>query len=166
MARFSESLDRFVGRIVEAAKWLALPVVLLLSAQWPLRDAVRCCSREANDLGQWLFALFIAVALTAASRAGAHLRADFLVHGLSGRARGRIAAAGAALIALPWSAFVVAVYGRDAWRSTLILERFPDTNNPGYFIVKLAVVLMACLVAAQAVVEMSRAVAPSQGDGA
>lgn len=88
------------------------------------------------------------------------------MHGLSARARGRIAAAGAALIALPWSAFVVAVYGRDAWRSTLILERFPDTNNPGYFIVKLAVVLMACLVAAQAVVEISRVVAHTQGDGA
>ena len=65
MARWTDPLDRLVGRIVEVGKWLALPVVLLLSAQWPLRDLVRCCSREANDLGQWLFALFIAVALTA-----------------------------------------------------------------------------------------------------
>ena len=62
MRRLADWIDRGVGSCVDAGKWLALPVVLLLSAQWPLRDLVRCCSREANDLGQWLFALFIAVA--------------------------------------------------------------------------------------------------------
>ncbi|HMN71750.1 MAG TPA: TRAP transporter small permease subunit [Rhodoblastus sp.] len=157
MARLAEALDRLVGRVVEAGKWLALPVVLLLSAQWPLRDLVRCCSREANDVGQWLFALFIAIALTAATRAGTHLRADFLAQELPRRTQRRIAAAGAAFVALPWSCFTLALYGRDAWRSLLILESFPDTNNPGYFIIKLAVVLMAALVAAQALADMFRA---------
>ena len=155
-ARFAEGVDRLVGRVVEAGKWLALPVVLLLSAQWPLRDLVRCCSREANDLGQWLFALLIAMALTAASRAETHLRADFFAQNLSPRVRARIAAAGALAVALPWSVFVIVVYGRDALRSLLLLERFPDTNNPGYFVIKLAVVLLAALVAAQALVDISR----------
>jgi len=157
MARWTDPLDRLVGRIVEAGKWLALPVVFLLSAQWPLRDLVRCCSREANDLGQWLFALFIAVALTAASRAGTHLRAEYFAHSLPAAARRRIAAAGAALVALPWSMFVIVVYGRDALRALAIFERFPDTNNPGYFLIKIAVVLLAALIAAQAAIDIARA---------
>lgn len=156
MAGLADALDRLVGRIVEAGKWLAAPVVLLLSAQWPLRGLAQCCSREANDLGQWLFALFIAIALTAASRAGTHLRADSLAAGLSARTRRRIAAGGA-LVALPWGLFVIAVYGRDAWRSLMAFERFPDTNNPGYFIIKLAVVLLAALVVCQASVDFSHA---------
>ena len=162
----AEVLDRLVGRIEEAGKWLALPVVLLLSAQWPLRDAVRCCSREANDLGQWLFALFIAIALTAASRAGTHLRADFFARSLGARTRRWVAAAGAAFIALPWSIFVMMVYGRDAWRSLLVLERFPETNNPGYFFIKLAVIALAALVAAQALVDLFAAVRDPEDESA
>jgi len=156
-SHLAKGLDRLLAGTMETGKWLALPVVLLLSAQWPLRDLVRCCSREANDIGQWLFALFIAIALTAASRAGTHLRADFFAHRFSDRARRRIAAAGGALIAAPWALFVIGSYGRDAWRSLLALERFPDTNNPGYFIIKLAVLLMAALVAVQAFVDVARA---------
>ena len=166
MDRVAGVLDRLIGRVEEVGKWLALPVVLLLSAQWPLRDAVRCCSREAKDLGQWLFALFIAIALTAASRAGTHLRADVFARELSRRAQRQIAAAGAALIALPWSIFVLFAYGRDAWRASLVLERFPETNSPGYFLIKLAVVLLAALVATQALVDMSGALRDPEDESA
>ncbi|MCB1541688.1 MAG: TRAP transporter small permease subunit [Rhodoblastus sp.] len=166
MARVTSVLDRLIGRIEEVGKWLALPVVLLLSAQWPLRDAVHCCSREANDLGQWLFALFIAIALTAASRAGTHLRADFFVRSLGARMRRWIAAAGAAFVAMPWSLFVILVYGRDAWRSALVLERFPETNNPGYFLIKLAVIVLAALVAAQSLVDLTAAIRDPEDESA
>jgi hypothetical protein len=50
-------LDQLVASILAAAKWLALPIVVLLFLQWPLRSIVGLYSREANDLGQWLFAL-------------------------------------------------------------------------------------------------------------
>jgi hypothetical protein len=39
---------------------------------------VRSYSREANDLGQIIFALFVAVSVTAATRAGTHLSVDLL----------------------------------------------------------------------------------------
>ena len=45
-------IDRAVGRLVEAGRWLVLPVALILFLQWPLRDFVQWGSREANDLGQ------------------------------------------------------------------------------------------------------------------
>ena len=69
-------LDQFVESILAAAKWLALPVVALLFLQWPLRTIVGLYSREANDLGQWLFALYVAASITAATRAKTHLAAD------------------------------------------------------------------------------------------
>ena len=59
-SRIVSSLDRLIAGVVSLGGLLALPVVLLLFLQWPLRDLVRAYSREANDLGQWLFALYVA----------------------------------------------------------------------------------------------------------
>jgi hypothetical protein len=61
-------LDRMLA-LIGAMQWLGLPLVFLLFLQWPLRELARCCSREANDFGQRVFALFIAVSITAATRA-------------------------------------------------------------------------------------------------
>ena len=66
MTMFLRCLDRLIGYLVAAAKWLALPLIALLFLQWPLRDLFRSYSREANDLGQVVFALFVAVSITAA----------------------------------------------------------------------------------------------------
>ena len=60
-------LNRLVGAVIFGAQWLALPLILLLFLQWPMRDVVRAYSREANDLGQIFFALFVAVSVTAAN---------------------------------------------------------------------------------------------------
>jgi TRAP-type C4-dicarboxylate transport system permease small subunit len=76
MGAFISGLDRLVAAILSGGRWLLLPVVALLFLQWPLRDLVRSYSREANDLGQWLFALYVALAFTAATRAHTHLSAD------------------------------------------------------------------------------------------
>jgi TRAP-type mannitol/chloroaromatic compound transport system permease small subunit len=51
-------------------------------------------------------------------------------------------------------------------QSVLQLERFPDTYNAGYFIVKLAVALTAFLVLLQGVVDVFRGQTPSDGKGA
>jgi hypothetical protein len=67
------SLDRAVAAIVALGRWLVIPVVLLLFLQWPLRDLVRAYSRQANDVGQWTFALVVAVAVTAATRPPARI---------------------------------------------------------------------------------------------
>ena len=58
-----------------AAGALVLPLTLLLFAQWPLRDVVQAGSRQANDLAQLIFALYMAVAVTVASIQGSHLAA-------------------------------------------------------------------------------------------
>jgi hypothetical protein len=40
--------------------------------------------------------------------------------------------------------------------SVAALEAFPDTSNPGYFIIKAALWVLALLVMAQAVIEIFR----------
>lgn len=149
-------LDRFVARTIEATQWLALPLVLLLFLQWPLRDLVHGYSREANDLGQIAFALFVAVSVTAATRAGTHLAADALAQHYSPRVRHRIRQAGALLGLAPWALFVIWSSGATVLSSVSLLERFPDTANPGYFIIKLALWFMAGLILMQAAIDIAR----------
>lgn len=153
MLRF---LDRCIESVLAAAKWLALPVVILLFLQWPLRTIVGLYSREANDLGQWLFAIYVAAAITAATRAKTHLAADTISRNYSDATRQWLARAGALFGLILWAIIVLITGWNTVRNSALLLERFPDTNNPGYFIVKLALLLLALLVLAEGVIELFR----------
>src|SRR5689334_2812055 len=107
MQRLIGGLDRLVAAILSAGQWLLLPVVALLFLQWPLRDVVRAYSRDANDLGQWLFALFVAMAFTAATRAHTHLAADAVARHYSEKTRALIWRLGVLLGLVPWALFVL-----------------------------------------------------------
>ena len=151
-----QRLDRLIGLLIAAAQWLALPLIVLLFLQWPLRDIVRAYSREVNDLGQIIFALFVAVSVTAATRAGTHLAADTLAQRYSARTRRLLRKLGAALCMLPWALLVLISAKASVLPSVFGLEAFPDTNNPGYFIIKAALWVMAALIIAQSLVEIFR----------
>jgi TRAP-type mannitol/chloroaromatic compound transport system permease small subunit len=148
------ALDRALKAVLELAKWLVLPVVILLFLQWPLRDLVQAYSREANDLGQWIFALFMAAAVTSATRERIHLAADTFAQRYAPSWRLALARAGALLGLLPWALFVLYASRNTVWMSVRQLESFPDTYNPGYFLVKLALWLLAGLLLLQAVVDV------------
>ena len=148
------SLDRAIGWLVASGKWLALPLILALFLQWPLRDIVRGWSREANDLGQIVFALFVAMSVTAATRAHTHLAADLVAQRYSPRTRAWLARAGAALGLLPWAVFVLVASRTSVMTGLRVHEAFQDSGNPGYFLVKLALWLMALAVIGQALVDV------------
>ncbi|MBV9427322.1 MAG: TRAP transporter small permease subunit [Bradyrhizobiaceae bacterium] len=156
MHRWFDLLDRLVAATLRSLQWLILPVVLLLFLQWPLRDLVRSHSREANDLGQWLFALYVAASVTAATRARTHLAADMLARRYRPAARTWLVRCGAALGLVPWALLVLIAGKNSVWTSLVSLEAFPDTYNPGYFIIKLSLWLLAGLVLAQAVLDIAR----------
>jgi TRAP-type mannitol/chloroaromatic compound transport system permease small subunit len=149
-------LEYFVEQVLAAAKWLALPIVALLFLQWPLRTIVGVYSREANDLGQWLFALYVAASITAATRAKTHLAVDSIARNYSDATRQRLARAGAALGLVPWSIIVLVTGWPIVRDSTALFERFPDTGNPGYFIVKIALLLLASLILIEGLIELFR----------
>ena len=130
---------------VFCASLLVLPLAALLFVQWPLREWIQAWSREANDAAQVLFALYVAVAVTAATWSGNHLAAF--------RTTAQKLSAWrpwALLLCLgPWALFVLWTAAPQVWQSIAQLEHFPDTSNPGYFSIKLA----GCLLPAIALVE-------------
>ena len=147
------SLDRALHAIVTAAAFLVLPVSLLLFLQWPLREVVQAYSREANDLAQILFALYVAVAITAATRADAHLAADGAARALSPRSRRLLARLAALCVLAPWSAFVLWSGYPSLVQSVRQLEAFPETFNSGYFLIRVALAVLALLVLIQALID-------------
>jgi len=149
-------LDRVIAAVISGAQWLVLPLIVLLFLQWPLRDIFRSYSREANDLGQIFFALFVAVSVTAATRAGTHLAADAVAQRYSPRLRNNIRKIGALAGLVPWALFILVTSEPIVVYSLKLREAFPDTANPGYFIVKLALWIMAILILAQALVSCTR----------
>jgi TRAP-type mannitol/chloroaromatic compound transport system permease small subunit len=151
-----QRLDRLIGQLIAGAQWLALPLIVLLFLQWPLRDLVRGLSREANDLGQVIFALYVAFSISAATRAGTHLAADTLAQRYSARTRHRLKQFGATIAILPWALCVLFASKVFVVSSLLGLESFPDTNNPGYFIVKAALWIMTVTIVAQVLADLFR----------
>jgi TRAP-type mannitol/chloroaromatic compound transport system permease small subunit len=117
---------------------------------------VQAYSREANDVAQCIFALYISIAITAATRQGTHLAVDALAHRYAARTRTRLARGAALLVLVPWALFVLGAAWPAVAQSVRQLESFPETFNPGYFIVKAALWLAALLVLAQALVDLLR----------
>jgi TRAP-type C4-dicarboxylate transport system permease small subunit len=150
----ARTLDRVLGAASACAAGLVLAVSFLLFLQWPLRELVHAWSREANDLAQWLFALYISAAVTQATRVDAHLAAHVVAHRYSPRTRKLLRRAAALLILLPWSLFILIAAWPAVRQSVLQLESFPESYNPGYFVVKLAAWLLALLVLLQACADL------------
>jgi TRAP-type C4-dicarboxylate transport system permease small subunit len=111
-------------------------------------------SREANDLGQWIFALYVSLAMTFATRERAHLAVDAVAHGYPARVRSAIGRWGGFACVAPWALFMIWTVGPTVLRSVLVLEKFSETNNPGYFIIKLATLLLAVLALCQALLDV------------
>jgi TRAP-type C4-dicarboxylate transport system permease small subunit len=107
MQRLGRLLDRGVDAALRTLKWLAIPICLLLFLQWPLREYFRAYSREANDLGQWLFALFIAASVTAATRARTHLATDAVARRYPPRVRRWLSRLGGLVALAPWAVFII-----------------------------------------------------------
>ena len=162
--------------ILFLASLLILPLAALLFAQWPLRELVQAGSRLANDMAQIVFAVYAAVAVTAASRAGTHLAAGPATGPVAatGEAPGGCAAPGAQpqrrklallLCVGPWSLFMLWASAPMVRDSALGLERFSETLSPGYFLIKLAQVLMLALVLADALMQALRRTDPREPEG-
>ena len=143
-------MDPRVKPLFQLVSWLVLPLALLLCAQWPLRELVQAWSREANDLAQVLFALYGAVAVTAASSAGVHLAA----HRPTAARASRLRVLALCACVLPWAAFVLWSAAPGVLASLAQWEKFPETLNPGFFLVKVAAWLLALLALVHALAQV------------
>ncbi len=133
-AASDNAIDRGLDALTTAAMPLAIVVTLLLFLQWPLRDLVQAWSTQANDLAQWLFALYVALSLRHATRHHAHLTARGDIAAASDPTspqRSRWRAAGAALCLLPWAAFLLIAGWPEVRQAVGSGERFPGDRQPG-----------------------------------
>jgi len=62
-----------------------------------------------------------------------------------------------AIALLPWALFVLIASRQPVVESVMLLENFSQTFSPGYFIIKLALWLMALTVLVQGIIELFRA---------
>lgn len=138
------SIHAALARLCSAFSFLALPLALLLFAQWPLRELLQAYSRQANDVGQIVFAFYVAVAVTAATRGHAHLASSKPSHQDAHRPRWHAWAVLACTA--PWAVFMLWAGWPLVASSALSLERFGETLTPGYFLIKLAMAWMVLLV--------------------
>jgi hypothetical protein len=139
-----------------AASALVLPLTLLLFAQWPLRDVVQAGSRQANDFAQVIFAIYMAIAVTAASIEGMHLAARHAPDEHDKPVRWRVWAVFACTA--PWAVFVLWTSAPGVWQSVLQRERFGETLDEGYFLIRVSLWLLAALVLAYGVASVIRSV--------
>lgn len=139
-----------------SAAALVVPLTLLLFLQWPLREWVQAWSRQVNDVAQILFALYVAVAITAASRASAHLAA-LRPAPVPSRRRTLSRAALMLVCVGPWTLFMLWAAAAPIVQSVAGLERFSETLVPGYFVIKLALALLLALVLLDALAAVLKA---------
>lgn len=147
-------LDCWLRRTTQAAAVLVLPLAALLCLQWPLRDAIHAYSREANDMAQLLFGIYVSIAMTATTRSRAHLTPEVLAQHYPARLRLRLLRWANAGLVLPWAGFIFYSAVPMVWQSLRQLEAFPDSFTPGYFVLKIGVLLLAGLLVLQTIVDL------------
>jgi TRAP-type C4-dicarboxylate transport system permease small subunit len=96
----------------------------------------------------------VAIAITAATRDDSHLAADAFSRRYRPATRRRLLRIASAAVLVPLALVVIAAGAPAAWMSLAQLERFPETLNAGYFVVRLAALLLAVLVLAQALLDL------------
>ena len=134
-------------RLRTLASLLVIPLAILLFSQWPLREWVQAHTRQANDIAQLIFAVYMVLAVYSASRTNTHIALEAnQVPSDKSQSHWKIYLQW--LCVVPWAAFMLWSWLDDVLRSTLGLERFPDSNLPAYFIIKIALLLMLLLLAA------------------
>ncbi|SFU50477.1 hypothetical protein SAMN05216350_102239 [Polaromonas sp. YR568] len=151
-AKAASWMDKGLTHMTAVFGLLVLPLAALLLAQWPLRELVQAYSRQANDAAQVLFALYVAVAVTAASRSHAHLAS--LQPRPDGAPRPRWQAWALLACVTPWALFMLWAGWPLVAASVASFERFGETLSPGYFLIKLAMALMLLLVLVEGLLEL------------
>lgn len=139
-------LPRWMAALLGAA---ALALAVLLCAQWPLRDWVQAHNRTANDWGQIVFALFMACAISVATVRGTHLTAHS--SSSSSQAKPRTRAYWLLACVLPWAALLLWTSLKPMSYAMVHMERFPETLTTGYWLIHLAVTVLAILAGVSAI---------------
>ena len=150
-----EALIDWVGRVVA---WLVLAVVFLLFVQNPLREFVGRGQFFANDMGQLAHAAVFMFGVAYAWRWDRQVRVDLFYRRMSARTRAIVNLCGTLFLLVPWLAIVAWDSVPTALQSFRILERFPESGSPGYFVMKSLLLAFAVTMTLQAIAVVARSI--------
>ena len=159
LARIADRLERAVDRVGRLAAWLVLAVVFFLFVQNPLREFVGRGQFVANDMGQLAHAAVFMIGVAYAWRWDRQVRVDLLYRRMGPRTRALVNLLGTVFLLLPWLALVAWDAFPSAIDSVKLLERFPESNSPGFYVMRSIVPVFVVLVAMQAAAVIARSLA-------
>jgi TRAP-type mannitol/chloroaromatic compound transport system permease small subunit len=158
LERLAERLERAVDGIGRTAAWLVLAVVFLLFVQNPLREYLGRGQFVANDMGQLCHAAVFMIGVAYAWRWDRQVRVDLFYHRMAPRTRALVNLVGTAALLLPWLILVAWNSGPTVIQSVKLLERFPETGSPGFFVMKSVLLVFVATLGAQAIAVMARSI--------
>ena len=163
LERLAGRLESWVDGFARTAAWLVLAVVFLLFVQNPLREYVGRGQFVANDMGQLTHAAVFMIGVAYAWRWDRQVRVDLFYRNMSTRARAVVNLSGTAFLLLPWLALVAWSEVPTAVQSVKLVESFPETGSPGFFVMNLVVLVFLALVALQSIAVMARSLSVLMG---
>jgi TRAP-type mannitol/chloroaromatic compound transport system permease small subunit len=159
LARLADRLEAIVDHVGRVMAWLVLAVVFLLFVQNPLREFIGRGQFFANDMGQLSHAAVFMLGVAYAWRWDRQVRVDLLYGRMGPRAKAVVNLLGTVFLLLPWLALVTWDAVPTAIDSARLLERFPETESPGFFVMKAVVVAFALTMGLQALAVIARSIA-------
>lgn len=155
----ADAIESLIDRIGRVVSWLVLAVVFLLFVQNPLREYVGRGQFFANDMGQLAHAAVFMIGIAYAWRWDRQVRVDLFYRRMSPRLRAVVNLCGTVFLLLPWLAVVAWDAVPTALQSLQIVEQFPESGSPGYFLFKALLVVFAAMMSLQAVAVVARSIA-------
>lgn len=156
--RFANAIEAVVDRIGRVMAWLVVAVVFLLFIQNPLREYVGRGQFFANDMGQLSHAAVFMIGVAYAWRWDRQVRMDLFYRSMGLRTKAVVNLLGTVFLLLPWLAIVTWDAVPTVIESVQIVERFPETGSPGFFIFKSLLLAFAATMSLQAVAVIARSI--------
>jgi TRAP-type mannitol/chloroaromatic compound transport system permease small subunit len=159
LERLADAIESLIDRIGRVVSWLVLAVVFLLFVQNPLRQFVGRGQFFANDMGQLAHAAVFMIGIAYAWRWDRQVRVDLFYRRMSPRQRALVNLFGTVFLLAPWLAVVTWDAVPTALLSLKIVEQFPESGSPGYFLFKSLLVAFAATMSLQCVAVVARSIA-------
>jgi TRAP-type mannitol/chloroaromatic compound transport system permease small subunit len=158
LERIAEALETAVDRVGRAVAWVVLAVVFFLFVQNPLREYLGRGQFLANDMGQLSHAAVFMIGVAYAWRWDRQVRVDLFYRRMSARGRALVNLLGTVFLLLPWLTLVAWDAVPAAIESAQLLEQFPESGSPGFFVMKAVVPAFAAMLAVQALAVIARSI--------
>lgn len=158
---FARAVDRLTGAVGRFVSWFVLAMVLIGAYNALARYLGRFTGTNLSsnlylELQWYLFSLIFLLGAGYALKENAHVRVDVLYGRLGRRARAWIDAAGAAVMLLPFCAFLLWVSWPSVSNSWEIREVSPDPGGLPRYPLKAFIIVCFVLLTAQGLAQLAK----------